>query len=69
MNNFCYAKFPAYYTIDNKPDEIQDNLIGENYEECGYPKQIKLMKSQTKMQFWRVRRTLQYHEPTNFFSR
>lgn len=52
----------AYYTIDNKldhsseyqPDNFQDKLPKENHEEYGYPKQIKLMKSQTKMRYRRV---------------
>lgn len=48
----CYVEFSAYYTIDNKPDqlfeyqpnEFQGKLIEENREECSYPKQIKLVK-------------------------
>ena len=46
LDNFCYAEFLAYYTFENKlsktgeyqPDELDDNLIEKNLEECSYPK-------------------------------
>ena len=51
LNNFCYAKFLAYYTLENKssnsyeyqPDELDNSLIEKNLEESFYPKQLKLM--------------------------
>ena len=56
LNHICYAEFSAYCTINNQldhsseyqPDEFKNKLIEENHEECGYQKQIKLMKSQIK---------------------
>ena len=50
----CFCKrFLAYYTLENKPnktceyqpDELDDNLIENNHEECSYPPKIKLMTS------------------------
>ena len=43
--DFCYTEFLAYYTLGNKPsktgeyqpDELDDNLIENNHEECSYP--------------------------------
>ena len=40
--NFCYSEFLANYTFKNKPiktgeyqsDELDDNLIENNHEEC-----------------------------------
>ena len=48
LDNYCYAEFSAYYTINNKPDhsskcqsgKLQNKLIGKNHAECGLPKQI-----------------------------
>ena len=65
LDNYCYAEFSAYYTINNKPDhsskyqsgKLQNKLIGKNHAECGHPKQIKLIKSQTKMEYRKNRRT------------
>ena len=42
LNDFCYAEFLAYYTHENKsnktceyqPDELDDNLLENNHEEC-----------------------------------
>ena len=42
LHDFCYAEFLAYYTLENKssktgeyqPDELDDNLIENNHEEC-----------------------------------
>ena len=44
LDDFCYAEFWAYYTLENKPsktgeyqpDELDDNLIENNHEECSY---------------------------------
>ena len=65
LDNYCSAEFSAYYTINNKPDhsskyqsgKLQNKLIGKNHAECGHPKQIKLIKSQTKMGYRKNRRT------------
>ena len=56
LDNFCCAEFLAYYTLENKssktceyqPDELDDNPIENNHEECSYPKKIKLMISVAK---------------------
>ena len=45
LDDLCYAEFLAYYTLENKPnktgeyqpDELDDNLIENNHEECSYP--------------------------------
>ena len=42
LDDLCYAEFLAYYTLENKPsnngeyqsDELDDNLIENNHEEC-----------------------------------
>ena len=42
LNDFCYAELLAYDTHENKsnktceyqPDELDDNLIENNHEEC-----------------------------------
>ena len=42
LDNFCHAEFLAHYTFENKPsktgeyqpDELDDNLIENNHEEC-----------------------------------
>ena len=46
LDDFCYAKFSAYYALENKSsktgeyqsDELNDNLIENNHEECSHPK-------------------------------
>ena len=66
LNNFCYAEFLAYYTLESKsnntcdyqPDELDDVLIENSHEECSYPKQIKMMNSGEKMRCCKVRRIL-----------
>ena len=66
LNDFCYAEFLAYYTLasksnntyDYQPDELDDNLIENNHEECSYPKQTTLMNSGEKMRCRKVRRIL-----------
>ena len=66
----------AYYTLENKsnkiceyqPDELDDNLIENNNEECFYPKRIKLMISGETMQCRKVRRILRYHTTSKLLS-
>ena len=68
LNDFCYAEFLAYYTLENKlnktceyqPDELHDNLIENNREECCYQPQIELMISGETIQCRKVRRVLGY---------
>ena len=65
LDNYCYAEFSACYSVNNKLDhsskyqsgKLQNKLIGKNHAECGHPKQIKLIKSQTKMEYRKNRRT------------
>ena len=53
VDDFCYTEFLAYYTLGNKPsktgeyqpDELDDNLIENNHEECSYPKKKKKKKN------------------------
>ena len=73
---FCFAEFLAYYTLENKssktceyqPDELDDQLIENNHEECSYPKKIKLMISGETMRCRKVRRILRYHVPNELLS-
>ena len=73
LNDFCYAEFLAYYTLENKssnfceyqPDELDDSLIEKNHEESLYPKQMKLMISGRKMRCRKMRRILRFHAPNN----
>ena len=65
LNDFCYAEFLAYYTLENKlnktcdelnqPDELDDNLTENNHEECSYLKNIKLMISGETIRCRKVR--------------
>ena len=51
LNDFCYAEFLVYFTRENKSnktcqyqsDELDDNMIETNHEECSYLKRIKLI--------------------------
>ena len=69
LNNFSYAEFLAYYTLENKssnsceyqPDELDNSLIERNLEESFYPKHFKIMISEDRMQCPKVRRKLRYH--------
>ena len=53
LDDFCYAEFLVYYTLENKSsntyeyqaDELDDNLIENNHEECSYHPKIKLIIS------------------------
>ena len=75
LDDFCYANFLAYYTLENnsnktseyQPDELDDNLIENNHEECPYPPKIKLIISGETMRYRKVRRILQYHVPNKTF--
>ena len=66
LNNFCYAEFLAYYPLGNKsnktceyqPEELDDNVIENNHEECSYPPKIKLMILGETMRYRKVRRIL-----------
>ena len=63
------TQFLAFYARENKsnktseylPDELDDNLIENNHEECSYAKKIKLMISGETMRCRKVRRILRYH--------
>ena len=64
LNDFCYAEFLAYYTLENKSsnsceyqtNELDDSLVEKNHEESSYSKQIKLMISGERMRCHKVRR-------------
>ena len=76
LDNFCYAEFLAYYTLENKPsktgeyqpDEFDDNLIENNREECSYRPKIKLMISGETMRCRKLWRILRYHVPNKLLS-
>ena len=44
LSDFCYVELLLYYTLENisdknceyQPDELDDNLIENNHEECSY---------------------------------
>ena len=75
LNDFCYAEFLAYYTLENKssnsceyqPDEFDNSLIEKNLEESFYPKQLKSMISGERMRCPKVRRKLRYHVSKKFY--
>ena len=56
LNNFCYAEFLAYYTLDNKSiceyktDELDDKLIDNYHEECLKNQTDKLKRKNTVSQ-------------------
>ena len=76
LNDFCYAEFVAYYTLENKsnkacgyqPEELDDNLIEINHKEFSYPQTIKLMISGKTMPCRKVRGVLRHHVPNKFLS-
>ena len=76
LNNFCYAEFLTYYTLENKsnktyeyqPDKLGDNLIENNHKECSYPKRIKSMISGETMRCRKVKRIIRYHVPNKILS-
>ena len=63
LEDFCYAKCLAYYTLENKsnktceyqPDGLDDHLIENNYEDCSYTQKIKLMISGETMCYHKLR--------------
>ena len=67
--DFCQAEFLAYYTLENKlnktceyqPDELHDNLIENNREECCYQPKTELTILGETIQCRKVRRVLGYH--------
>ena len=76
LDDFCYAEFLAYYLLKSKstkigeyqPDELDDNLIENNNEECCYTQKIKLMISEETMRGRKVRRILRYHVPNKLLA-
>ena len=67
-NDFCCAEFIANYTLENKtceyqPDELDDNLIENNHEECSCLTKFQLMISGETIRCHKVRRILRYHVP------
>ena len=71
LNDLRYAWFLAYYTLGNKssktceyqPDELDDNLTQNKYEECSLPKIITLTISGVIMLCRKVRRIFRFHLP------
>ena len=53
LDEFYLAESLTYYTLENKPNktgeyqlnELDDNLIENNHEECSYSPKIKMMIS------------------------
>ena len=53
LDEFYFAESLTYYTLENKPsktgeyrlNELDDNLIENNHEECSYSPKIKMMIS------------------------
>ena len=76
LKDFRYAESLAYYTLENKSnktceyqlDELDENLIENNYEDCSYPPKIELMISGETMKCRKVKRILQYHVPNKILS-
>ena len=76
LDDFCYAEFLAYHTLENKlskideyqPDELDDDLIENNHEECSYPLKIEFMISGETMLCRKVRLILRYHVPNKLLS-
>ena len=78
LDSFCYAEFLAYYTViyktkadesddyEYQPDNLPDTVVEGNHIESNYPKKIKLMNSNEKMQCRKVRRVLRYHVPNKY---
>ena len=72
LDSFCFAEFTAYYSLIYKPrktnegEEYQpdlslDSLMEGNHQHLNYPKIIKFVNSNEKMQCRKVRRVLSYH--------
>ena len=70
LDSFCFAEFVLYYkpkevdqNDDYQPDTLPDSLIEGNHNYRNYPKIIKLMNSNEKMRWCKVRWVLRYHTP------
>ena len=74
LDSFCFAEFVSCYTLyykpkevdqndDYQPDALPDSLIEGNHNYRNYPKIIKLMNSNEKMRWRKVRWVLRYHTP------
>ena len=76
LNDFYYAKFSAYYTLENKwsktcgfqPDKLDDNFIENNHDDCSYPPKNELIISEDTIQCRKVRQILRYHVPNEHLS-
>ena len=55
-------------TCEYQPDDIDDNLIENNDEECSYAKKAKLRISGETMRCLKVRPILRYHVPNKLLS-
>ena len=76
-DSFCFAESTTYYSLIYKPKEtnegeeyqpdlLPDSLMEGNHENLNYPKIIKLMNSNEKMQCWKVRQVLRCHTPNKY---
>ena len=67
FEDFCYREFLGCYKIENKSsktcdyqwDELDDNLIENNHQECFYLPKIKSMISGERMSCLKARQFLQ----------
>ena len=77
LDSFCFGKFTAYYGLIYKPKEtnegeeyrldlLPDSLMGGNHESLNYPKMVKFMNSNGKIQCRKVLRVLRYHTPNKY---
>ena len=55
-------------TLEYQPDELDDDLIEKNHEECPYPQNIKLIISRETMRYEKVRPILRYHVANKLLS-
>ena len=70
LNDFCYAEFLAYYTLESEsdktyeyqPNKLDDSQIENNHEDCLYLTEKKMILRET-IQYHKVRQILQYHVP------
>ena len=75
-DDFSYAEFLAYHTLENKPsktreylpDELDENLIENNHKERSCLQKFKLMIARETMRFRKVRRILRNHELNKLLS-
>ena len=72
LENFCYAEFLRYYYVkarpndenDYQPQELKDDIVEKNHTcQNHYPKVIKLLSSNVKLQCRKIPLVLQYHVP------